>query len=146
MAPTALAQARVLIWVAVVSGAYALASYFFPQMEEVPLDLPTEGGVRVEQPVGERPPQDVPVDHKDCVGDDLRPSAGGMRTLVFPKMIKTKKGETVCFSYIAYKSRAHRDAVNAKVMKDPLMTQQNEPMPFDLKRMAYGGFKVIVDA
>lgn len=86
------------------------------------------------------------LDYKECVGDDMRPTAGGMSTLAFPKMIKAKKGETVCFSYIGYKSRAHRDAVNAKVMKDPLMTQQNEPMPFDLKRMAYGGFRVLVDA
>lgn len=85
------------------------------------------------------------LDYKECVGDDLTPNTTGMPTLTFPKMIKVKKGETVCFSYIGYRSRAHRDAVNAKVMKDPLMTEQNDPMPFDLKRMAYGGFKVIVD-
>ena len=84
------------------------------------------------------------LDYKECVGDDLKPSAGGMPTLPFPKMAKVKAGETVVFSYVGYKSRAHRDAVNKKVMKDPLMTDQSEPMPFDMKRMAYGGFKVIV--
>ena len=85
------------------------------------------------------------LDYKECVGDDLTPNTTGMLALTFPKMIKVKKGETVCFSWIGYRSRAHRDVVNAKVMKDPLMTEQNDPMPFDLKRMAYGGFKVIVD-
>lgn len=84
--------------------------------------------------------------YKECVGDDLNPSTGGMPTMTFPKMAKVKSGETVCFSFIGYKSRAHRDAVNAKVMKDPLMSQPADSMPFDLKRMAYGGFKVIVDA
>ena len=85
------------------------------------------------------------LDYKECVGDDLKPSAGGgMSTLPFPKMARVKAGETVVFSYVGYKSRAHRDAVNKKVMKDPLMTDQSDPMPFDMKRMAYGGFKVIV--
>ena len=84
------------------------------------------------------------LDYKECVGDDLKPSAGGMSMLPFPKMAKVKAGETVVFSYVGYKSRAHRDAVNKKVMKDPLMTDQSDPMPFDMKRMAYGGFKVIV--
>lgn len=85
------------------------------------------------------------LDYKECVGDDLAPSAGGMPTLTFPKMARVRKGETVVFSYVGYRSRAHRDAVNAKVMKDPLMTQSADPMPFDLKRMAYGGFKVFVN-
>ena len=65
----------------------------------------------------------------------------------FPKAAKAKPGDTVVFSYIVYKSRAHRDKVNAKVMKDPRMAKMMKaPMPFDLKRMCYGGFKVIVDA
>jgi uncharacterized protein YbaA (DUF1428 family) len=65
----------------------------------------------------------------------------------FPKLAKTKANETVVFSWIVYKSRAHRDKVNAKVMADPRMAKMmNAPMPFDMKRFAYGGFKVIVDA
>ena len=66
----------------------------------------------------------------------------------FPHGIKTKPGETVLFSYIVFKSRAHRDRVNAKVMKDPRMLKKmkSAPMPFDGKRMMYGGFKSIVEA
>ena len=82
------------------------------------------------------------LDYKECVGDDLQSKFG----LPFPKLAKTKPGETVVFSWIAYKSRAHRDRVNAKVMKDKRITASCDPnnMPFDVKRMAYGGFKVIV--
>ena len=83
------------------------------------------------------------VDYKECVGDDLGSAMG----IPFPKLAKAKKGETVLFSFIVYKSRAHRDRVNAKVMKDPrLNAMMNEKaMPFDMKRMSYGGFKGIVD-
>ena len=68
----------------------------------------------------------------------------------FPQSVKRKKGETVVFSWITYKSRAHRDSVNKKVMKDArladMMGAENmENMPFDAKRMIYGGFKVVVD-
>ena len=86
------------------------------------------------------------LDYKECVGDDLKPKGFAF---TFPKAVNLKPSETVIFSYIVYKSRAHRDKVNAKVMNDPLM---NDPkytdttMPFDMKRMAFGGFKVIVDA
>ncbi len=68
--------------------------------------------------------------------------------LPFPKGIKAKAGETVVFAYIVYKSRAHRDRVNAKVMKDPGMCADMDPnnMPFDCKRMLYGGFDVIVNS
>jgi uncharacterized protein YbaA (DUF1428 family) len=61
--------------------------------------------------------------------------------------IKTKPGDTVLFSYIVFKSRAHRDRVNAKVMKDPRIAKMmgSKPMPFDVKRMLYGGFKTIVE-
>jgi uncharacterized protein YbaA (DUF1428 family) len=61
-------------------------------------------------------------------------------------VIKVKPGETVVFAYIVFKSRAHRDRVNAKVMKDPQLAAGMEgmPMPFDMKRMVYGGFKVLV--
>ncbi len=64
----------------------------------------------------------------------------------FPRSVKLKPGETVIFSWIAYKSRAHRDRVNAKVMKDPRLAKMMNPevMPFDGKRMIYGGFKILV--
>ncbi len=82
------------------------------------------------------------LEFRECVGDDL---AVKMATS-FPKVMKPKRGETVFFSYIVYKSRAHRDKVNAKVMKDPRITgMMQKEMPFDSKRMAYGGFKVLVD-
>ncbi len=87
------------------------------------------------------------VEYVECVGDDLTPDMSGMPFLPFPKLAKTKPDETVVFSYIVYKSRAHRDQVNARVMKDPAMNdpkQKDKPMPFEMKRMAYGGFKVIV--
>jgi uncharacterized protein YbaA (DUF1428 family) len=64
----------------------------------------------------------------------------------FPRVARCKRGETVVFAYIVYKSRAHRDAVNEKVMKDPSLAKLPEKMPFDLKRMVYGGFNVFVDA
>ena len=67
--------------------------------------------------------------------------------LPFPRAARSKTGETVVFSWIVYKSRAHRDRVNAKVMKDPRLAKMMDPksMPFDVKRMVYGGFKVVVD-
>ncbi len=84
------------------------------------------------------------LDYKECVGDDLKTKMG----VPFPKSAKAKPGETVVFSYIVYKSRAHRDRVNAKVMKDPRIAAMCDPksMPFDVKRMVYGGFKVLVEA
>ena len=83
------------------------------------------------------------LEYRECVGDDLAVKMG----LPFPRLVRPKSGETIVFSWIVYKSRAHRDRVNAKVMKDPRMNTSmgNEPMPFDMKRMAYGGFKVLVD-
>lgn len=87
------------------------------------------------------------LDYKECVGDDLSPDMGGMKVMTFPKLTKQKKGEVVVFSYIVYKSRKHRDEVNKKVMKDSMMNEEkwkNKPMPFDMKRMAYGGFKTVV--
>ena len=66
----------------------------------------------------------------------------------FPRSVKLKRGETVVFSWIIYKSRAHRDKVMAKVMKDPRIAKMmsNKDMPFDAKRMIFGGFKMIVEA
>ena len=90
------------------------------------------------------------LDYKECVGDDLQTkSMGGMKPLSFTKLAQAKSSETVWFSFIVYKSKKHRDQVNAKVMKDPLMNDpqwNDKTMPFDMKRMAYGGFKVIVGA
>ena len=84
------------------------------------------------------------LDYKECVGDDLQVKWG----TPFPRSLKLKPGETVVFSYIVFKSRAHRDRVNAKVMKDPRLANMcdSKSMPFDLKRMVYGGFKILVDA
>ncbi|HEY3204086.1 MAG TPA: DUF1428 domain-containing protein [Thermoanaerobaculia bacterium] len=80
---------------------------------------------------------------RECVGDDLR--VKGMAT--FPSRFKARPGETVVFSWIVFKSRAHRDRVNAKVMKDPRIASMDpKSMPFDVKRMVYGGFEVLVDA
>lgn len=88
------------------------------------------------------------LDYKECVGDDLKTkSMGGMKPLSFVQLNNTKSGETVWFSFITYKSKKHRDQVNASVMKDPAMNgpqMKNVPMPFDMKRFTYGGFKVVV--
>lgn len=81
------------------------------------------------------------LEYKECVGDDLDTKMG----ISFPKTLRLKPGETVIFSWIVYKSKAHRDRVNAKVMKDPRMNKAPEPMPFDMKRMAFGGFEMLVD-
>jgi uncharacterized protein YbaA (DUF1428 family) len=83
------------------------------------------------------------LEFRECVGEDLKVQMG----VSFRRRIKVKRGETVVFSWITYKSRAHRDRVNAKVMKDPRMKKMMAPksMPFNVKRMAYGGFSVIVD-
>src|SRR5688572_3980124 len=83
------------------------------------------------------------LEFRECVGDDL-----AVKGLVpFPRLIRVRPGETVVFSWVVYKSRAHRDRVNAKVRKDPrIAAMSDKDMPFDMKRMAYGGFEVLVDA
>jgi uncharacterized protein YbaA (DUF1428 family) len=83
------------------------------------------------------------VQYIEAVGDDLEVKFGKS----FLKTVKPKPGEVVLFSFIVYKSRADRDKVNAKVMSDPRMNKIMEkgPMPFDVKRMCYGGFKPIVE-
>jgi uncharacterized protein YbaA (DUF1428 family) len=79
---------------------------------------------------------------RECMGNDVKP---GKHTS-FPQSVKLKAGEVVWFSWIVYKSRKHRDRVNAKVMKDPRLAAMGpETMPFDGKRMIYGGFEVAVD-
>jgi uncharacterized protein YbaA (DUF1428 family) len=83
------------------------------------------------------------LDYKECVGDDLKVKMG----LPFTKLAKLKSGETAVFSWIVYRNKAQRDRVNAKIMKDPRLKDMCDPrnMPFDMKRMAYGGFRVLVD-
>ena len=83
------------------------------------------------------------LEYRECVGDDLAVKFGRP----FPKTLKLKRGETAVFSWIVYKSKAHRDAVNKKVMKDKRITESmTQEMPFDVRRMNYGGFKVLVEA
>jgi uncharacterized protein YbaA (DUF1428 family) len=83
------------------------------------------------------------LEFRECVADDVKPG----KPTSFPQSVKLKKGETVFFSFIVFKSRAHRDRVNARVMKDPRLAGMGDmkDMPFDAKRMIYGGFKVLVD-
>lgn len=82
------------------------------------------------------------LEYRECVGDDLNVKMG----LPFPRLAKPTAGETVVFSWIVYKSRAHRNKVNAKVIKDPRMNGMCDAksMPFDIKRMSFGGFSVLV--
>ena len=84
------------------------------------------------------------LEYRECAGDDLNVKWG----VSFPRRMKLKRGETVVFSWIVFQSRAHRDRVNAKVMKDARLANMMDPksMPFDCKRMVYGGFKVLVAA
>jgi len=80
---------------------------------------------------------------RECVADDVKPG----KLASFPQSVKLKPGETVFFSYIVYKSRRDRDRVNKKVMSDKRITGSMNPdsMPFDARRMIYGGFKTLVD-
>jgi uncharacterized protein YbaA (DUF1428 family) len=82
------------------------------------------------------------LDYKECVGDDLKTKWGS----TFTRLLKLKPGETAVFSYVVFKSRAHRDRVNAKVMKEMASAGMPTDMPFDVKRMVYGGFTVAVGA
>ena len=83
------------------------------------------------------------VDYWECVADDVKPG----KLTSFPRSVKLKSGETVLFSWIVFKSRAHRDRVNAKVMKDPRLAEMMDmkDMPFDGKRMIWGGFETVVE-
>jgi uncharacterized protein YbaA (DUF1428 family) len=83
------------------------------------------------------------LEYIECVADDVK--SGKLTS--FPQSVKLKRGETVVFSWIVYKSRAHRDRVNGKVMKDPRIANMMDmkSMPFDGKRMIFGGFKSIVE-
>jgi len=80
---------------------------------------------------------------RECIADDVKVG----KWTSFPRSVKLKRGETVVFSYIVYKSRKHRDQVNKNVMKDPRLAKMNpKDIPFDGKRMIFGGFKVLLDA
>ena len=82
------------------------------------------------------------LEYRECIADDV--SVGKLTS--FPRAVKLKPSETVIFAWIVYRSRAHRDRVNAKVMKDPRLANMDmKSMPFDGKRLIYGGFKVMVD-
>jgi uncharacterized protein YbaA (DUF1428 family) len=86
------------------------------------------------------------LEYKECVADD----APAGKVTSFPQSVKLESDETVVFAWITYKSRKHRDAVNAKVMKDPRLAdtmgpENMENMPFDAQRMIYGGFEVVID-
>lgn len=81
------------------------------------------------------------LEYRECAIEDGKVKG----TLPFGKIVKPKPGETIFFSWVVYKSRAHRDKVNAKVMKDPDLICDPNNMPFDFKRMAYGGFEVLVE-
>ena len=81
------------------------------------------------------------LEYRECAGDDLKVQMG----VPFTRLAKVKPGETVVFAWIVYKSRAHRNSVNAKVMKDPRLHMDPKAMPFDFKRMTYGGFNALVD-
>ncbi len=82
------------------------------------------------------------LDYHESVGDDLKVKWGW----TFPKMCKLKPSETVIFAFIVFKSKAHRNQVNKKVMKDPRMDMTGVEMSFDMKKFAMGGFKSIIGA
>ena len=83
------------------------------------------------------------LEYRECIADDVKPG----KVTSFPQSVKLKPTETVVFSWIVYKSRKHRDSVNAKVMKDPRLASMmdSKTRPFDGKRMFWGGFKAIVE-
>ncbi len=99
---------------------------------------------RVAQKAGKIWKEHGALEYIECVGDDVKMG----KLTSFPQSVKLKPDETVVFSWIVYKSRAQRDRVNAKVMKDPRMAPMMDPksMPFDGKRMFWGGFKIFVVA
>ena len=83
------------------------------------------------------------LEYIECLADDVKPG----KVTSFPQSVKLKAGETVAFSWIVYKSRKQRDKVNAKVMKDPRLAAMMDPkkLPFDGKRMFWGGFKTLIE-
>ena len=98
---------------------------------------------RMAQPMGKLMRKLGALEFRECKGVDLKGRKG--MGLSFVKGAKAKKGETVFFSFIVYKSRAHSNAVWKRLMKHPSMDNMLKEMPFDTKRMMYGGFQSIVD-
>ena len=82
------------------------------------------------------------LEYVECVADDVEPG----KSTSFPQSVKLKPGEVVIFAWILYRSRAHRDKVNAQVMQDPFMQTDPKLIPFDGKRMIFGGFKTFLKA
>ena len=99
---------------------------------------------RVAQKAGKVWREHGALEYIECIADDVKPG----KVTSFPQSVKLEPSETVVFAWIVYKSRAHRDRVNAKVMKDPRLADMMKPnaMPFDGKRMIYGGFKGLVES
>ncbi|MDD9954285.1 MAG: DUF1428 domain-containing protein [Candidatus Woesearchaeota archaeon] len=81
----------------------------------------------------------------ECWGDEMHPAAGGMKMAKFPKIAQAKRSEAVVFAFIIYKNKTHRNKVNKAVMKECAEQQHDDVMPFDVKRMAWGGFTAIVE-
>jgi uncharacterized protein YbaA (DUF1428 family) len=83
------------------------------------------------------------LEYRECIAEDVKPG----KVTSFPQGVKLERGEAVVFSWIVFKSRAHRDKVNKKVLEDPRIAEMMDAdsMPFDGERMVYGGFDVIVD-
>ena len=98
---------------------------------------------RISQKAGKIWREHGALEFRECVAEDVK--VGKLTS--FPRSVMRKPGETVVFSWIVYKSRADRDRINAKVMKDPRLakTMEGKDVPFDAKRMIYGGFEVLVD-
>jgi uncharacterized protein YbaA (DUF1428 family) len=97
---------------------------------------------RIAQKAGKIWKEHGALEYIECIGDDVKPG----KLTSFPQSVKLKADETVVFAWILFKSRAHRDRVNKKVMEDPRLASMMEgkDMPFDSKRMIYGGFKTLV--
>jgi uncharacterized protein YbaA (DUF1428 family) len=86
------------------------------------------------------------LEYFECVGDDMSPDMPGMEMVPFPELAKAGEKEKIIFAFIIYENKAHRDSVNKKVMEDPAMKEfGNMGMPFDMKKMSFGGFEVIVE-
>lgn len=93
------------------------------------------------------------LDYKECLADDINPNMDmpdmpPMEMRPFPALVGLKDDETIVFSYIVYRDRAHRDEVNKAVMGDPAMSPEqmkNNPAPFDMKKFSYGGFQTVVE-
>jgi len=98
---------------------------------------------RISQKAGKIWREHGALEYRECVAEDVKMG----KLTSFPRSVKSKADETVVFAWIVYKSRTDRDRINAKVMKDPRLAKMMQPdaMPFDTKRMIYGGFEVLVD-